>query len=113
MRLIAVASHNGRTVTGDAGRCRRFLLFGDRGGSAVGTVELSPEQCLQQAAPAGRHPLASIAVLISAGIGEDLAGTLERLGIDVVVTGEPLPDTAVRRYLAGEGPGGGRTHVHP
>lgn len=102
MRLIAVTSQNGRTVTGHAGRCRRFFLFGDHGGPAVGTVELGPEQVLHEAAPGARHPLAPITVLISAGIGEDLAARLDAMGIEVFVTAEALPEAAVRRYLAGE-----------
>ncbi|MCX8145535.1 MAG: nitrogen fixation protein [Azovibrio sp.] len=101
MRLIAVTSQNGRTVTAHAGRCRRFFLFGDSGGPMVGTVELLPEEVLHAAPLGPGHPLAPIRVLISAGMGQDLYQRLSACGIQVYLTRESSPEMAVRLYLAG------------
>ncbi len=101
MRLIAVTSQNARTVTGHAGRCRRFFLFGDEGGPMMGTVELMPEETLHATDIDPEHPLSRIKVLISGGMSENLKQRLTTQGIQVFITEESLPETAVRLYLSG------------
>lgn len=101
MRLIAVTSQNGQTVTAHAGRCRRFFVFSDGGGPMVGTVELMPEEVLHTSGIGPAHPLARVQILISAGMGRDLQQRLKAAGMQVFLTRESSPEMAVRLYLAG------------
>ncbi|WP_314408047.1 hypothetical protein [Pseudomonas kuykendallii] len=101
MRLIGVSSQDGRTVTGHAGRCRRFFLFGDRGGPMMGTLELTAGQVLHRGPPGADHPLGRIKVLVTAGMRPGLQASLASCGIDVFITDEQSPELAVRRFLEG------------
>lgn len=100
---IAVASQNRRTVTDHTGRCRRFYLYdiaqGETGDKSL--LDLPMEQSLHATRGQTAHPLDAIDVLISGGLGEGLQRRLEAKGIQVVVTPESDPDTAVEKFLCG------------
>lgn len=100
---IAVASQNKRKVTGHTGRCRRFWLFEVNDGEIADKtlLELPEELTFHESGSHGEHPLDDVDVLICGGMGQGLAGRLQRKRIEGVVTAETDPDTAVRLYLDG------------
>lgn len=100
-RLIAVTSQNYRTVTGHAGRCRRFKLFDAGTGHESGEIELPLDAVLHEVDPLPGHPLAVAATLITSGAGTGLSRRLARCGIAVHLTGTTAPAEAVREFLAG------------
>jgi predicted Fe-Mo cluster-binding NifX family protein len=98
---IAVSSQNLKTVTGHAGRCRRFWIYEIRENRLAGRTlcELTPEQTLHSAPLAERHPLAGVHVMITANVTPFLYQRLARAGIRPFVTDEPDPDKALRMLL--------------
>jgi len=100
---IAVTSQNFRTITGHAGKTRRFLVFAAEHGSApveVGRFDLPPEMSMHEFA-GGPHPLDAVDVLLTASAGDGFVRKLGQRGVRVVITGEADPKTAVADLLAG------------
>lgn len=107
---IAVVSDDFRTLTGRAGRARRFLLFEAEEGRPPQLethVEL-PAQCPtyhelhdDDQTP---HPLDGM-VLIANEAGEGFRERLARRGTQVHITSERDPCTAVALFLEGKLPG--------
>jgi predicted Fe-Mo cluster-binding NifX family protein len=114
---IAVTSQNFRTVTGHAGRARRFIVF-EAGGAAppaeVARLDLDVGMTIHGFDPRVAHPLDSMDVLITAGAGEGFVRHLAARGVRVVATGESDPRRAVEAYLAGRilPPSDGCDHGH-
>ncbi len=100
-RYIAVASQNRRSVTGHAGRGRRFRVFDASTGGFVSDIELTPEQVLHNTSPGAGHPLGGISVVIAAGMGPGLARRLQRAGIACYASAADDPAVAVADFLAG------------
>ena len=100
---IAVTSQNRRTVTEHAGRCRKFWIYEVREGKMQGKrlVELAREQSFHDSSRTAPHPLDTVDVLISSGMGRGLERRLRERGIEAVVTPETDPDTAAKAYLQG------------
>lgn len=99
---IAVTSQNRKTITGHAGKCRKFWIYEVDGRTVVGRnlLELPIEQSFHES-HGDEHPLDDVNVLISGGMGSGLHSRLRQKGIDALVTGETDPDQAVAAYLAG------------
>lgn len=100
--VIAVTSQNRRTVTGHAGRCRRFKLFDPCTGEETGGFDLPLEGVLHEVDPLPGHPLAQAGILITGGAGPGLCQRLARHGIGVYLTTTESPEEAVREFLAGK-----------
>lgn len=100
---IAVASQNRTSVTGHAGKCRKFWIFETAARQITGKslLELPREQSLHEHHDAESHPLAGVQVLITGGMGAGLARRLAGMGIEGLVTTEASPEQAVESYLAG------------
>jgi predicted Fe-Mo cluster-binding NifX family protein len=101
---IAITSQNFRTVTGHAGKARRFLVFDCKdANSMVETqrLDLPLEMAFHGFDDRFPHPLDGVDILISGGAGEGFVQRMLRRGIQVVATGETDPLTAVRAFLAG------------
>lgn len=100
---IAVTSQNRRTVTEHAGRCRKFWIYEITEGEVQGKrlLELSKEQSFHDSARSVPHPLDTVDVLISGGMGRGLERRLRERGIEAVVTDETDPDAATKAYLDG------------
>ncbi len=99
---IAVTSQNRKTVTGHAGRCRKFWIY-DTVGAEVRSktlLELPLEQSFH-ATHGASHPLDDINVLITGGMGQGLQQRLRHKGILAVVTPVSDPDQAVQAWLNG------------
>ncbi len=112
---IAVTSQNFRTVTGHAGRARRFIVFAVEGAAPPREVErldLDADMAIHGYDRLARHPLDSMNVLITGGAGEGFVRHLAARGVRVVATAETDPRLAVDAFLAGRvsPPGEGCQH---
>lgn len=100
---IAVTSQNFKSVTGHAGKSRRFIIFD------VGTpcdtpevvwLDLPVEMSFHEFA-GGKHPLDDMDVILTASAGQGFIAKLAQRGIQVITCGESDPRKAVRDYLMG------------
>lgn len=100
---IAITSQNRKTITGHAGKCRKFWLFDIENSAVVNKelLELPIEQSFHSSAPGTPHPLDDINVLITGGMGNGLVQRLAAKGIQGIITSETEPDKAVSALLAG------------
>ncbi len=98
---IAVSSQNQTNVTGHLGHCQKFWIY------AVDTntiqtkelLQLTKDQSFHESSPKHPHPLDTVQVMISGGMGRGLARRLESKDIQPIITPETDPDTAVNAYL--------------
>jgi predicted Fe-Mo cluster-binding NifX family protein len=103
---IAVTSQNFRTVTGHAGRARRFLIYDAEPGAEpveVARLDLPKELAMHEFHGAGGerpHPTDGVDVILSQGFGDGFARRMAKRGIAVFVTDKADPVEAVREYLA-------------
>ena len=101
---IAVTSQNFRTVTGHAGRARRFIVFDVVAGEAPREVErldLDANMAIHGYDHRAQHPLDGMDVLITGGAGQGFVHHLAARGVRVVATAESDPQMAVAAFLAG------------
>lgn len=101
---FAVTSQNFRTITGHAGKARRFLLFEASGPAdirASGRLDLPIEMAFHGFDDRLPHPLDGVEVLITAGAGEGFVQRLARRGIRVIRTATSDPVAAVRGFFDG------------
>ncbi|CAA7627097.1 NifB/NifX family molybdenum-iron cluster-binding protein [Magnetospirillum sp. UT-4] len=99
---VAVASSDFASVTGHAGRARRFLVYTiDTAGtlSAPERVELPPEMVFHHFQDDRPHPLDGIAALITLSAGEGFVKHMAARGVEAVQTAETDPAKAVRDHL--------------
>lgn len=101
---IAVTSQNFRSITGHAGRTRRFLVFDVDSFASVSEInrlDLPKELAMHGFDDSQPHPLDGMDVLITGGAGDGFVRRLARRGVRVVATSETDPETAVHAFLAG------------
>lgn len=102
---IAVTSQNFRTVTGHAGRARRFIVFEALEGGdelrEVDRLDLDADMAIHGYGHQQAHPLDAMNVLITGGAGEGFVRHLAARGVQVVATPESDPLLAVQAFLAG------------
>jgi predicted Fe-Mo cluster-binding NifX family protein len=100
---IAITSQNRKTVTGHAGKCRKFWIYQINGKEIVSRelLELPIEQSFHESDPAQPHPLDGINVLICGGMGQGLQHRLKQKGILGVATSETDLERAVAGWLDG------------
>jgi predicted Fe-Mo cluster-binding NifX family protein len=101
---IAVTSQNFRTVTGHAGKTRRFLVYkAVDGGPAVELARYDlPLEMSMHEFPGGRHPLDEMDVVITGSAGAGFIRNLAQRGVQVATTPESDPAQAVADFLAGK-----------
>ncbi|PTV96670.1 dinitrogenase iron-molybdenum cofactor [Rhodobacter aestuarii] len=95
---IAVASQNFRTVTGHAGKSRRFLVYEAAPGQEITEVErfdLPKDMSMHEFHGEGPHPLDSVKVVIAGSAGAGFSRRMASRGVLVAVTEETDPVTAV------------------
>ena len=100
---IGVTSQNFRTITGHAGKTRRFLIF-ERGAGANAPIEvdrwdLPKEMSLHEYRGEAPHPTTSLDVLVTGGCGDGFIRRMAAVNTRLVVTGETDPATAVSAVL--------------
>lgn len=101
---IAVTSQNFRTITGHAGKTRRFLVYDqdtEGGWKEMERLDLPKEMSMHEFT-GGSHPIDVVDVLITAGCGDGFIRKMATRGIDVVQTAETDPLTAVEKLMKGE-----------
>ncbi len=117
---IAITSQDFRTVTGHAGRARRFIVYqADENAppTEVARLDLDAQMAIHGFDPHASHPLDSMDVLITGSAGPGFVRHLAARGVLVVATPETEPRRAVEAFLAGRilSPGcndHGHDHVH-
>lgn len=102
MMKIAVTSQNRKTITAHAGKCRKFWLYKIAEDNSISRelIELGIDETFHATGKDNPHPLDSIDVLMTAGMGQGLQRRLQAKGTVAVVTEELDPDTAVNLYLS-------------
>ncbi len=119
---IAVTSQNRREITEHAGRCRKFWIYDIEDKQVIDKtlLEIPVEQSFHESSPLAPHPLDSVAVLISASMGQGMVRRLAAKGIVAIATREKNPDAAVIAHLEGrlkaltveQGCNHGQSHDH-
>ena len=103
---IGVTSQNFRTITGHAGKTRRFLVYqaDPKTGSVqeLERIDLPKEMSLHAYHSAEPHPVEALDVLITAGCGEGFVRRMAMMDIRLYVTAESDPLTAVKAIIRGE-----------
>ena len=100
---IAVTSQNFRTVTGHAGKARRFLIYETDGAESpreVARLDLPKDMSLHEH-HAADHPIYGVDVVITASCGEGFSRRLGARGVRVITTGESDPMAAASALAAG------------
>jgi predicted Fe-Mo cluster-binding NifX family protein len=102
---IAVTSQNFHTVTGHAGKARRFILYavdGTEMPQETGRLDLPLDMAMHGFDDSQSHPLDSMDVLITAGAGEGFMRRMAERGVRVVTTSETDPSLAAHAFLLGK-----------
>lgn len=101
---VAVTSQNFRTITGHAGKTRRFLVYEADGAEVreIDRLDLPKEQSFHELHGDAPHPIDGVDVLVTASCGDNFVVRMARRGIRVVATAEPDPVTAVRLVGSGQ-----------
>ena len=105
MKKIAVTSQNFRTITGHAGKARRFIIYEVKGPGEVEEVEqmdLPKTMSMHNTLDASPHPLDEMDALITGGAGEGFVRKMARRGVRVYRTSASDPLQAAISLAAGE-----------
>ena len=101
---IAVTSQNFRTITGHAGKTRRFLIYDTGADGAVvesERLDLAKSMSLHEFR-GDAHPLFALDAIVTASCGEAFERRLNAHGVTVVATAETDPVTAATAVARGE-----------
>ncbi|MDT8854726.1 nitrogen fixation protein [Paracoccaceae bacterium Fryx2] len=101
---IAVASQNFRTVTGHAGKTRRFLVYEAAAGEPareVGRLDLPKDMAIHNFLGDGPHPLDAVQAVIAGSAGTGFVRRMAARGVLAVATAEPDPALAAAALAAG------------
>lgn len=112
---IGVSSQNFRTITGHAGKARRFRVFEKVGDKIQECERLDlPKEMSMHEFQGQEHPLDSLDVLITGGCGEGFIRRLASRDVKVIPTSETDPEVAIKKLLSGDAlaPVVTHTHVH-
>lgn len=100
---IGVTSQNFRTITGHAGKTRRFLVYLAEQGQELKELEridLPKEMSIHENGSAP-HPIDDLDVLITAGCGNGFERKMAQRNIRLIKTSETDPLTAVSTVVEG------------
>ncbi len=99
---IGVTSQNFRTITGHAGKTRRFLVYDSQQAEIRETERLDlPKEMSMHEFRGDRHPLDALDVLIVGSCGQGFMRRMAAKGVRVVATSETDPLKAVSGIVAG------------
>jgi predicted Fe-Mo cluster-binding NifX family protein len=101
---IGITSQNFRTITGHAGKTRRFLVYEvDPDGQVAEADRWDLPKTMSLHEYHGQdHPLFDLDVLITAGCGDNFRQRMQQHGVVVVTTASSDPADTLRRYLDNE-----------
>ncbi|MES9971274.1 MAG: nitrogen fixation protein [Candidatus Thiodiazotropha sp.] len=102
---IAVTSQNFRSITQHAGKTRRFLIFEQD--QATGEIhQLTrlnlPKQMSMHEFRGDDHPIFKMDYLITGSSGQGFVRRMNEVGVEVIITGEEDPLTAVTAVIEGK-----------
>jgi predicted Fe-Mo cluster-binding NifX family protein len=95
---IAVTSQNFRTVTGHAGRARRFIIYEVRPDGTfeeVDRLDLPKDMCIHEHPVEAPHPLDQVHHVLTGGCGPGFVNKMEMRGVQVHLTDIEDPARAV------------------
>ncbi len=101
---IGVTSQNFRTITGHAGKARRFFVYQVEKGQQpkeLERIDLPKEMSVHENGSAG-HPIDELDVLITAGCGSGFELKMAERNIRLVKTTETDPLVAVKAVFEGQ-----------
>lgn len=101
---FAVTSQNFRTITGHAGKARRFIIYEVQGPDEITEVtrlDLPLNMAIHGFNNSLQHPLDETDILITGGAGEGFMMRMAQRGVRVVRTGETDPIEAIRGCFFG------------
>ncbi len=101
---IAITSQNFRTITGHAGKTRRFLVYEAEPGITPREVErldLPREMSMHEFHGDGPHPLDTAAAVITLSAGAGFIRRMAARGITATTTSETDPVEAARAFAEG------------
>ncbi|MES9947057.1 MAG: NifB/NifX family molybdenum-iron cluster-binding protein [Candidatus Thiodiazotropha sp.] len=102
---IAVTSQNFRTITQHAGKTRRFLIFeqDQTTGEIHQLTRLNlPKQMSMHEFRGDDHPIFKMDYLITGSSGQGFVRRLNDAGVEVILTAEEDPLTAVTAVIEGK-----------
>ena len=100
---IAVTSQNFRTITGHAGKARRFMVYTENQQgewTESDRIDLPKEMSMHEFRGLS-HPIDELDILITASCGNGFIHKMSSRGVDVITTSETDPLLAVTQYAAG------------
>jgi len=100
---IGFTSQNFRTITGHAGRTRRFLVYDlDEAGQAteLERLDLPEEMTMHAFHQDGPHPLDALDVLVTKECGPDFMTRMARRGVTVVISATDTDPASVLKGIA-------------
>jgi predicted Fe-Mo cluster-binding NifX family protein len=111
---IGITSQNFRTITGHAGKTRRFLIYTpDDKGLSVETDRLDlPKELSMHEFRGFEHPLDELDVLITGSCGEGFVRRMAAKGVRVIATSETDPAKAAAMVLRGDSLPAAAPHSH-
>jgi predicted Fe-Mo cluster-binding NifX family protein len=101
---IGVTSQNFRTITAHGGKARRFLIYRHMTDGRIveeDRLDLPMEMSIHEFSRNAAHPIDGLDVLITGSCGDGFKQKLAARGIRVVVTSETDPEAAVAAVLTG------------
>lgn len=102
---IAIATEDYIRVAGHAGQAARWLLFDCAPGRDIGQpvrIELNQPQIFHHWESTEPHPLDGIEIIVARSAGDGFLRRMQKRGVDVLLTSEPLADAALLKIIAGE-----------
>ena len=111
---IGITSQNFRTITGHAGKTRRFLIYTpDNQGVPLETGRLDlPKEMSMHEFRGVEHPLDDLDVLITGSCGEGFLRRMAAKGVRVIATSETDPARAASMVLTGDDLPAAEPHSH-
>ncbi len=111
---VAVTSQNFRTITGHAGKTRRFLIYEVNDAGMPQELERLdlPKEMSMHAWQGGPHPLDVADVLITAGCGDGFVNKMAMRNIRVVRTSATDPLAAAAAVIEGKPLPEPESHAH-
>lgn len=104
---IPIQSHKSgpATVSGHAGQAREWRVYDCTPGRPLPVaqpVTLTPDDVLHHFDDSGPHPLDGVDLVVAGSAGDGFIRHMHRRGAQVLLTGEAMPEAALRQILVGE-----------
>ena len=102
---IAIATRHFETVSGHAGQTRDWLIYDCLPGQAIPQpirVALTKEQLPHHFKDDGPHPLHGVEIIVAGSAGDGYIRHMAKWGVQVLLTGETTPRSALERILSGD-----------